>query len=283
MVACETCGKEVKDRRALAGHRRFVHPETVTFRSPQEQEGPFGLGNPPGRAVGRPTEMPFQSPPWYESTDKLDELARNAALAARLKLDENPRVENYLSKIGFDVEKAIRAAVQVVANQLKADNGEFENAGDVPTMEAFINDLEKRFEVAYEDASVEQIEELVTSQDLPAVVTEAQCRQIVHSEFMALAQLLVASAQDRADNRHLPGPCEERSCKEGCNTRLLKAKGEIMAVIEHRLPDTFKELTMIETAMRSGDPLKLPTSALHLIDEVNKRGAETATAGHRRI
>ena len=116
---------------------------------------------------------------------------------------------------------------------------------------------------------------------MPAVVTEAQCRQIVHSEFMDLAQLLVASAQARADNRHAPGPCEEPSCTAGCHARLVKAKGEVMALIKHRLPDTFEDLKMIETAMRSGDPLMLPMPGLHLIDEVEKRGAETATAGHR--
>lgn len=207
----------------------------------------------------------------------MDELARNAALAARLKLDETPRVQSYLAKIGFDVEKAIRAAIQVVADQLNAINEEFATSG-VPTMEAYISDLEKRFQIAYENASAKQIEQLATSQDVPAVVTEAQCRQIVHSEFMALAQLLIASAQDRADNRHQPGPCKERSCTEDCNTQLLKAKGEVMAMIEHRVPDTFKELSMIEVAMRSEDIGELPTSALHLIDEVGKRGAKTTPA-----
>ena len=116
MVACETCGKEVQDRRALAGHRRFVHPDTATTQSPKDQVGRIGLGDPPGRREGRssggePEPVPSESPAWLIGDEiqlRFQEQQENLTVlmqgVAKL-LDESGQIIGLMNKVDHIIDQ----------------------------------------------------------------------------------------------------------------------------------------------------------------------------------
>lgn len=83
-------------------------------------------------------------------------------------------------------------------------------------------------------------------------------------------------------NRHVPGFCEDDSCKP-CRRRISQTRSEVIAFIEKRLPGTSDLLRQIKTAVDSGDAGQLPletsmemVKAIEKTERVNVRDSRTS-------